>query len=253
MLSKNLMNVVVGLAVSVVCFIGSVGCNAHNLPVNENRKGKITPANSPSPVGMVDGKKIYRDDLAAYEKQSGLVGKAALEDLIDLELLQRAAKKKDIDYKDIKAPDGRARIEYEVGRALSLPVPEASVQLVVDHAWVKDAKKPAAQNKQKADIEKLRVKVTEGQPLGDAWRGMKLPPTNWHVGDHETYGTDVLPAEAKTLKANDVSVVMAGDGGLHLFKVYERKQNLPPVELVRMELHRVLREGKIIEMYEIKD
>lgn len=228
-----------------------VGCNAHQAPVR-GRTGKVTPANDPSPVAVVDQKKIYRDALRAYEKTSGLQGKAALEDLIDLELASEEAKKKNIDVSAIKTPEGRAKVEYQLARALSLPVPEAAAQLVVDHAWVKDAKKPAAQAKQRQDIEKLRAKVAEGAALGDTWRAMKLPPTNWHVGDHETYGTDILPAEAKDLKANDVSSVMVGDGGLHLFKVYERTEKLPPAETVRAALHTALREGKVIQLYEVE-
>jgi hypothetical protein len=227
------------------------GCAAQQLPVNEP-KHSITPAKNSSPVAMIDTKKIYVDDLKAYEKQSGLTGRAALEDLIDLELEAQAAKKNDIDYSTIKTPAGRAQVDFQLAKALSLNVPEPTTQLVVDHAWVKDSKRAAAQAKQKQEIEQLREKVIAGTPLPEAWRGMKLTAMNWHVGEHETYATNVLPPEAKDLKANDVSVVMVGDGGLHLFKVYERKDELPPAEAVRSALHTALREKRIIEIYEVK-
>ena len=247
-LSHALQSVVVGACLFVVLVVGLVGCAATSPPV-KGPKGKVLPANDPSPVALIGDKKIYADDLKAYEKKSGLVGKPALEDLIDLDLERTAAQKKNIDVSSIETREGRAQVDYQLARALSLKVPEAKTTLVVDHAWVKDAAKPTVQAKQKKALEGLRTKVQAGEALPVAYKSMKLP-ASWHVTDHESLTADGVPPEARELKANDVSDVVAADGALHLFKVYERNERLPSSDEVRRPLHIALREGQIIEIYE---
>ncbi len=52
---------------------------------------------------------------------------------------------------------------------------------------------------------------------------LEIPGEAWHIGDHEEYPLSVLPETVRTLGVGALSSVIAGDGGLHLFKIHERK------------------------------
>lgn len=100
------------------------------------------------------------------------------------------------------------------GRALSLRV---------DHAWVKDAEDPATQAARRATLESLRSKVVAGASFVAAWNSLGVDGGPWHVAEGESYPADVLPAGARDLAAGQVSPVLPGDGGLHLFRVLARE------------------------------
>jgi hypothetical protein len=59
----------------------------------------------------------------------------------------------------------------------------------------------------------------------------------WHIGDHEEYPYDVIPPEAHDLPDGSLSPIIPGDGGLHLFKIYQRKKVPPPLDQIRGPLY----------------
>lgn len=103
------------------------------------------------------------------------------------------------------------------------PEPEREPSLVVDHAWVKDTAKPNGNKRHRLLLDKLRAKVAAGATIPEAFAALKIPGTDWHIGDHEEYPFSVLPESVRALDVGAISPVIAGDGGLHLFKVYERR------------------------------
>jgi hypothetical protein len=76
---------------------------------------------------------------------------------------------------------------------------------------------------------------------------------DWHIGDHEEYPISVVPPTVRELDAGSVSAVTPGDGGLHLFKIYERKHNLPAISFVHDAVRRQLLEGRIIEVIQVAE
>ncbi len=88
----------------------------------------------------------------------------------------------------------------------------------VDHAWVKDAPNAAGQAKRRAEIDALRTKVIAGSGFVVAWESLGANGEVWHVAEGETYDAEVIPADVRGLAPGQVSSVIAGDGGLHLFR-----------------------------------
>lgn len=103
--------------------------------------------------------------------------------------------------------------------AVEAPAPPA---LVVDHVWVRDADDPAEQAARRAAIERLRLAVERGGSFEAAWQALGVAPEAWHVGESESYPVALIPAAARALPPGSVSVVIPGDGGLHLFRILRR-------------------------------
>jgi hypothetical protein len=208
------------------------------------------PPPAPSPtVATIDGAKVTQAELDAHVAETKLERTAALDDLIDLHLLRAACGAAGIAAP--KAPTDRAKVELELARKLSLDVPPGGDVLIVDHAWVKDAKKKATTAKQKKSLEDLRAEVVAGKTIPKAFE--TLPGVDgkaWHIGDHEEYPYAVVPAEAHDLAPGGISPIVAGDGGLHLFQIYSRKQTPPPADAVHQLVRDTLRNGKQIEIVE---
>lgn len=211
---------------------------------------RLADALAPSPrVATVDGRAITREELDAHAAATKLPADQALDDLIDLVFLRAACRAAGIALPaDHPAPDARAAAELALARKLSLDVPPDRDVLLVDHAWVKDAAKKAVTAKQKKSLEELRARVVAGQTIPKAFETLKGVDGNaWHIGDHEEYPTDVVPAQARDLAPGSVSPVVPGDGGLHLFKIHERKTMPPPADAVHDVVRERLLEGKTIE------
>jgi hypothetical protein len=202
-----------------------------------------------APVAVVDGKAIDAAALTAHARATGLARAEALDDLIDLTLLRQATHDSGIALPPGEpSAEARANAEYELARKQSLDVPAATEVLVVNHAWVKDASQPKTRAAERKSLEKLRALVAAGATIPAAYQQLAIPGANWHIGDHEEYPYDVVPAEAHDLPAGSLSAIIPGDGGLHLFTVIEHKRTLPPPTVVRAALHEALRAGKTIEL-----
>src|SRR5262249_24307934 len=126
-------------------------------------------------------------------------------------------------------------------------VPPEVVLITVDHAWIKDSPNKGVQKKQRAAIEQLRKLVDGGATIPDAFAQLNQKAEAWHIGNPEEYAYAVVPAEAHDLADGTLSPIIPGDGGLHLFKIYSRRHQLPPADKVREPLYAKLRAGAKIE------
>jgi hypothetical protein len=204
------------------------------------------PTVSPT-VAVVDGVALTQAELDAVMSSRKLERDAALEELIDTQLTLARAKKEGLGVEN-KAYDepARAAFELSLARKLGLALPEGRISLIVDHAWVKDAPKAKDKAANKKLLERLRTSAMAGTRIPEGWKTLGAAGELWHIGDHEEYGYEVLPREARDTLAGKVSPIAVGDGGLHLFQVYERKELPPPAEEVRGILRAALRdEAKI--------
>lgn len=186
------------------------------------------PAKEDKVVATINNMPVKASELEAHAEATRWGYDIALGDLIDLKLLKTAAT-----AKNIKMPSGawteedRTRVEYDLARALSLNVPEPRPMLVVDHAWIKDSKNKKKQENHLALLEKMRELVQAGATMPAAFGQLKVDGKPWHIGDHEEYLYQTLPEKARNLPAGSVSGIIPGDGGQHLFKIWERKQSIP--------------------------
>ena len=99
----------------------------------------------------------------------------------------------------------------------------APANLLVDHAWARDADAAQQQAAQVAAMAALRERVVAGGGFNASWNALNLDGANWHVAEGETYPSDVLPAEVRNLPAGTITPVVPGDGGLHLFRIIRRE------------------------------
>jgi hypothetical protein len=102
------------------------------------------------------------------------------------------------------------------------PPATAARTLHVDHAWVK-APTPAEQTKRRRAIETLRARVIAGSGFVVAWESLGEDGDVWHVAEGETYDVEVVPEAARDLPVGQVSAVIPGDGGFHLFRIVGRE------------------------------
>jgi hypothetical protein len=97
----------------------------------------------------------------------------------------------------------------------------ADTSVHVDHAWVKDAASAAERARQRKSIEELRVKVVGGAGFVAAWESLGVDGASWHVAEGEVYDAAIIPASVRQLRPGEVSAVIPGDGGLHLFRMLD--------------------------------
>ena len=213
------------------------------------QKKPKTAADAPPPeVARVDGRSLRADALDAHMQSTHLGRPEALEDLIDVDLLRAAAAKASLPLPPGEwTEEQRANADYDVAKALGIELPAAPEVVVVDHAWVKNAKKKRQLAADRATIDKIRVAVVGGAKIPDAWKELGVTGDAWHIGDHEEYAYDVVPAEARDLPPGTISPVIPGNGGLHLFQIYAKKRTLPPGDKTRAALHEKLRKEAKIE------
>ena len=195
------------------------------------------------PAAIVNGRPISAAEVDAHAEFLQLPAEYALDDLIELQLLKAAAT-----AKGVKLPpepwftDTRSGVELAVARALGIELAMPRFVLIVDHAWLKDAENEKERAAGRAQLEKLRALVVDGATIPEAFTRLQLDGTLWHIGDHEDYTDDAIPPGASSLPPGSISPIIPGDGGLHLFKIHERRELPPPPEvissLLRDELHR---------------
>jgi len=199
-------------------------------------------------VAVVNSQAITASELDRHVVATKLPREGALEDLIDLQLLRAAAA-----ARGVKIPEGllsgkqRADIEYALAQALSLNPPAMRVTLVVDHAWLKDSADENEQTAGRARLERLRSLAEAGATIPQAYEKLQVDGNPWHIGDHEEYPAEVVPAEARDLPPGSLSGIIPGDGGLHLFRIYQVKKELPPSEEIHGLLLEWLRRDATIE------
>ncbi len=220
---------------------------ADKVPAHCTTPAVHTVAADPT-VALVNGQPIKASQLDAYASSTQFPREEALEALIDMRLVRQAA-----DIKQVKAPSGpwseeeRAGVELTLARALGLDLPPVRVNLVVDHAWVKDTEDEKTRAADFALMERLRALVEAGSTIPEAFIQLHIDGSAWHIGDHEEYPYEVIPAEAHDLPPGSLSPIIPGDGGLHLFKIYERKEELPPSSEIHGLLIGRLRQDATIE------
>jgi len=202
----------------------------------------------PEVAARVDGQAIAVNALDAHQASTGLPRQEALDDLIDLTVLRKAAGANGIVVSSgALDPEARAAAEFELARKLGLPVSPANHVLLVDHAWVKDTKAKKAQAAQRAAIDRLRGLVAAGDSIPSGYNKLGISGNAWHIGDHEEYPYEVMPPAARDLPAGSLTPVIPGDGGLHLFRIIEHKQVRPAAGTVSSVLRPYLRESANIE------
>jgi len=214
--------------VVLLTFCHAVTLSASDAVSEKSPKRVARAAVSDLTVAIVNGRPISSSQLDRHVAVSSLQREEALEDLIDLQLVRAA-----VVANKLTAPAGkwsekqRAEIEYALAQALLLNPPAMQVSLVVDHAWLKDATDDKEQAAGRARLERLRALVVAGATIPQAYARLQVDGTPWHIGDHEEYPAEVLPPEARDLPIGSLSGVIPGDGGLHLFRIYQVKKELP--------------------------
>jgi hypothetical protein len=214
---------------------------------------RVAAAASPPPlsvpVARVENRTISTSELDAHQAATGLERSKALDDLIDLVLLREAASRNEVALPSgALTPEARAAAELALAYRFGLDVPVSGHVLVVDHAWVKDSETKKGQASQRAAIDRLRKLVAAGDTIPSGYAKLHVPGEAWHIGDHEEYSVEVVPPEARDLPAGTLSAVLAGNGGLHLFKIVEHKQVRADPDAVRSVLFPRLRQGKTVEI-----
>jgi hypothetical protein len=198
-------------------------------------------------VATVNSLPIKDAELNAHAAATRLPREEALEDLIDLTLLRRAAAANNISMPGTLTRELRDGVELALAQALGIDIPQPRITLVVDHAWLKDADDDKGRKAGRLLLEKLRHLVENGATIADAYAQLQVSGNLWHIGDHEEYLTLILPTPIQALAPGSLSQIVSGDGGLHLFKVYQRKQEPLPRDDVRVPLLARLRVDADIE------
>ncbi|OGU13422.1 MAG: hypothetical protein A2076_17390 [Geobacteraceae bacterium GWC2_53_11] len=202
-------------------------------------------------VATVNGQPVKTSDVESHAAATHQPREEALEDIINMKLLRAA-----LAAHKISVPAGEwgsetaAKIEFALAQAMSIDVPPLSVTLIVDHAWLKDAEDEKVRVADRARLEQLRALVVAGATIPDAYTQLIADGSSWHIGDHEEYLALVLPVEVHNLQSGSLSAIIPGDGGLHLFKIHQRKEVLPPRDEVRNPLFTILRLEATIELPE---
>lgn len=218
------------------------------------------PAAAPSPlvesgdkvVARVDGREIRVADVGRHAETFADDRAAALKDLIDLQLLETALRQRGLPTPPAPwTPENRAAVTDRLADALGIHSLSHLDDLQVDHAFVRDRPNRKAQEEQRGQFEELRRLVAAGRGLMEAWRSLGLDGDLWHVAEGEEYPAPVVPEGARHLKAGDLSPILPGDGGLHLFKVHGRRPQPQALEVRRNAVLFQLRAAATIEkLYE---
>jgi hypothetical protein len=204
-------------------------------------------------VAIVNGQPVKASELDAHVAATNLPREEALEDLIDLHLTRAAVAANQISAPaEPWSPEVRAKVELDLARALGVDIPPPQVSLIVDHAWLKDAKSQKGRAAGRALLMRLRKLVKAGATIPQGYTKLKVVDESaWHVGDHEEYPYSRLPAKMRDLPPGSLSEIIPGDGGLHLFKIYQRKEGPPPADEIRAPLRARLRLDASIERPEM--
>lgn len=205
-------------------------------------------------IATVNGRVIIFAEVVAHAAAIMRPHDIALEDLIDLQLLTTAATDRKVKLPPLPwNPETRTSLEIAVARALGIEAAMPRTVLIVDHAWLRVGKSEKEHIAGRALIEQMRTLVAAGATIPQAFVDMSLDSNLWHIGDHEEYPFEVIPPEARDLAPGSISPVISGDGGLHLFRIYENRQRVRDQEQISAILRTQLRESAVIErLWQIK-
>jgi len=209
----------------------------------------VVPATAAEPpAATVNGRVITNAEVEAYLDTHQLPREYALRDLIDLMLLKAAATELRVKLPDEPwSSDDQAGVERVVAQGIGIEAAKPRIDLIVDHAWLKDAENATERAAGQGVLEKLRALAVEGATIPEAFARMQLDGSLWHIGDHEEYPYEAIPAEARDMPPGAISPIIPGDGGLHLFRIYEKKQSQGPIEVISSQLRDELRRRATIE------
>jgi hypothetical protein len=226
-----------------------MGCASQKNAINADAPEASQPVAVDRTVAIVNGQPVKASELDAHVAATKLPREEALEDLIDLHLTRAAVVANQVSAPaEPWSPEERAKVELDLAKSLGVDIPPPQVSLVVDHAWLKDAKSQKGRAAGRALLVRLRKLVKAGATIPEGYTKLKVVDESaWHVGDHEEYPYSRLPAKMRDLPPGSLSEIIPGDGGLHLFKIYQRKEEPPPAEEIRALLGMRLRSGASIE------
>jgi hypothetical protein len=176
---------------------------------------------SEPPLASVNGKAITNTDVDAYSDLYQTPRDFALRDLIEVTLLKAAANDLKITLPaEPWSTEIREGLEIAIARGFGFKEAKPRIDLVVDHAWIKDADSAQQRAAARSSMEKLRAVVVAGATIPKAFEQLHLDATLWHIGDHEVYPFDSIPVEGRNLPPGSVTPIIPGDGGLNLFTIY---------------------------------
>lgn len=250
-LRLNLLKLTLGLASAIltaaICCVMPALAEESAAPSPE-AASEVSPALSEMPVVTVNGRVITFADMDAHAATIQSPHDVALEDMIAIQLLTTAATARNIKLPPLPwSQKTRTELEIAVAQALGIEAAKPHTVLIVDHAWLKDAENEKERATGRALIDSMRTLVTGGMNIPQAFAKMNLDGNIWHIGDHEEYSYEVIPPEARDLAAGSISPVIPGDGGLHLFRIYESKQQVGDLDTIVAILRSQLREGAEIK------
>jgi hypothetical protein len=227
----------------------SIGCASRKPAVKAGASPASKPVAVDRTVAIVNGQPIKASELDAHVSTTKLAREEALEDLIDLCLTRVAVAANRVSAPaEPWSPEVRAKVELDLAKALGVDIPPPRVSLVVDHAWLKDVKSQKVRAAGRALLVRLRNLVKAGATIPEGYTKLKVADGSaWHIGDHEEYPYSRLPAKMRDLPPGSLSEIIPGDGGLHLFKIYQRKDQPPSAEEIRAPLRTRLRSDASIE------
>lgn len=206
-----------------------------------------TPAAEP-PLATVNGKAINTAEVDAYAEMYQIPPNYALRDFIDSILLKAAATELKVAMPaEPWSSEIHDKIEITVAQGIGIDEAKPRIDLLLDHAWIKDADDATERAAARTALEKMRSLVVKGMTIPTAFAKLQLDGSLWHIGDHEMYPYEAIPPEARDLRSGAVSPVLPGDGGQHLFMIYEKKEQLAPIEVISSHLRDELRRRATIE------
>lgn len=204
-----------------------------------------------APAATVNGKAISNAELDAYFNAHQLPRQDALREMIDLMLLKTAATELRIKLPaEPWSSEAQAAVELAVAQGVAIEAAKPRSDLILDHAWLKDAEDTNERIAGRETLEKLRELVVAGSTISAAFARLQPDGALWHIGDHEEYPYEAIPAAARDLPPGEISPILPGDGGLHLFRIYERRESLLPMEVISSQLRDELRRRATIEQPE---
>lgn len=199
-------------------------------------------------LATVNGYDIQAWKVDDHVRSSSLSRQEALDDLICLHLEQQAVREYQVSPpEDGWYGEGRAQAELALVRAMGMKLPPPRVYLILDHAWVKDAEDVEVRNTNRKLLEQLRKLVKKGATIPEGYKQLHADGSLWHIGDHEEYEYDIVSAGARDLPAGGLSTIIPGDGGLHLYKIHQRKSIPASSRDIRVLLNLRLRSSAAIE------
>jgi hypothetical protein len=199
-------------------------------------------------VATVNGRPIRSWQVDAHALNSHMSSEDALEDLIDLKLVRAAAVSHGFNPPAGKWDEQeRAIIEKALVQTLAIDLPAPRIFLIIDHAWLKDTPDEREQAAGRALLEQLRDLVAKGATIPEAFKQLQADGSLWHIGNHEEYAYKIISAEARDLPEGGLSEIIPGDGGLHLYKIHQRKTVPASSKEIRAMLSLRLRSPASIE------